>query len=189
MSVNINTMLAAKQESLTKQDLIDIYEKHSPGIYRYAVRLLGDSATAEDCVSETFSRFLNAIRRGGGPKDNTRAYLYRVAHNWVTDYYRRQPPPELPLEPDQHVEPGSNPATLALDAWERERVRKAILNLPAEQQMVIQLRFLEDWSHEEVAQVLDKTVEATRAMQYRALNSLRRILIANSEEESNEQDA
>lgn len=184
--MNINTMLAASRESLTKQDLIDIYEQHSPGIYRYAVRLLGDSATAEDCVSETFSRFLNVIRRGGGPKDNTRAYLYRVAHNWVTDYYRRQPPPDLPLEIDLHDEPGSNPAMLAADAWERDRVRKAILLLPPEQQQVIQLRFLEDWSHEEVAQVLEKTTEATRSMQYRALNSLRRMLSESDEEESNE---
>jgi RNA polymerase sigma-70 factor (ECF subfamily) len=186
MSVNVNTMLAAGKENLTKQDLIEIYEQYSPEIYRYAIRLLGDSATAEDCVSETFSRFLNVIRRGGGPQDNVRAYLYRVAHNWVTDYYRRQPPPDLPLEVDQHVEPGSNPSSVMAEIWERERVRNAILRLPPEQQQVIQLRFLEDWSHEEVAQVLEKTVDATRSMQYRALNSLRRMLIEHEEEEHDE---
>lgn len=183
--MNANTMLAASKDRLTKQDLVDIYEQHSTEIYRYAVRLLGDSATAEDCVSETFSRFLNVIRRGGDPIDNVRAYLYRVAHNWVTDYYRRQPPPDLPLEVD-HFEPGSNPSALMAETWERERVRNAILRLPPEQQQVVQLRFLEDWSHEQVAEVLDKTVEATRSMQYRALNSLRRMLIEEEEEDTDE---
>jgi RNA polymerase sigma-70 factor (ECF subfamily) len=67
---------------------------------------------------------------------------------------------------------------------ERERVRKAILRLPAEQQQIIQLRFLENWSHEEVAQVLGKSADATRSMQYRAMGSLRRMLI---EEDSSDE--
>jgi RNA polymerase sigma-70 factor (ECF subfamily) len=139
---------------------------------------------AEDCVSETFSRFLGAIQRGGGPKENIRAYLYRVAHNWVTDYYRRQPLPELQIDDHEPVEPGSNPAAEVAEFMERERVRAAILRLPPEQQQIIQLRFLENWSHEEVAQVLGKSADATRSMQYRALGSLRRMF---KEEESNEE--
>lgn len=184
--MNVNTMLQVDTESLDKQDLIDIYEHHSPGIYRYSVRLLGDTTIAEDCVSETFSRFLGVIQRGGGPKENVKAYLYRVAHNWITDYYRRQPLPELPLEIDEPVEPESNPATMVSEAMERERVRAAILRLPPEQQQIIQLRFLENWSHEEVGQVLGKTTDATRAMQYRALGSLRRMLIEDHEEDKHD---
>jgi DNA-directed RNA polymerase specialized sigma24 family protein len=42
---------------------------------------------------------------------------------------------------------------------------------------VIELRFLEGLSHEEVASLLGKTVEATRAMQYRALTALRQMLV------------
>jgi len=184
--MNIDTMLVADVETPTKQELINIYEEHSPGIYRYAIRLLGDKNTAEDCVSETFSRFLQAIRKGGGPTENVRAYLYRVAHNWITDFYRRQPLPEVPIEIDEQVEPGSNPAMIVSEAMERERVRIALLRLPSEQQQIIQLRFLENWSHEEVAQVLGKTADATRSMQYRAVGSLRRMLIEDNEEDNNE---
>lgn len=172
-----NPTVLVDPQTITKDDLIAIYEEHSPGIFRYAVRLLGDVNLAEDCVSETFSRFLGAIQRGGGPKENIRAYLYRIAHNWVTDYYRRQPLPELEIEEHEPVEPGSNPAVEVSDMLERERVRAAILRLPAEQQQIIQLRFLENWSHEEVAQVLGKTEDATRSMQYRAVGSLRRMLM------------
>jgi RNA polymerase sigma-70 factor (ECF subfamily) len=69
---------------------------------------------------------------------------------------------------------------------EHERVRSAILRLPPEQQQIIQLRFLENWSHDDVAQVLGKTADATRSMQYRAITSLRRMLIEEQEEESDE---
>ena len=176
-----NPTVLVDPQTITKEELVAIYEENSPGIYRYAVRLLGDVNLAEDCVSETFSRFLAAIQRGGGPRENIRAYLYRVAHNWVTDYYRRKPIPELQIDEHEPVEPDSNPASKVADSMERERVREAILSLPAEQQQIIQLRFLENWSHEEVAQVLGKSADATRSMQYRAIGSLRRILM---EEES-----
>lgn len=184
--MNANTMLEADTASLNRQKLIDIYEQNSPGIYRYAFRLLGDQNLAEDCVSETFSRYLSVVRRGGGPTDYVRAYLYRVAHNWITDYYRREPLPELPLDIKEHVDPGSNPDNLIAEAMERERVRAAILRLPPEQQQIIQLRFLENWSHEEVAQVLGKTIDATRSMQYRAMGSLRRMLIDEPEKDNHE---
>lgn len=171
------TTVQLDPQTITREELIAIYEENSPGIYRYAVRLLGDVTLAEDCVSETFSRFLGAIQRGGGPQENIRAYLYRVAHNWVTDYYRRQPLPEMDIDDHEPVEPGSNPALEVAEMMEKERVRAAILRLPAEQQQIIQLRFLENWSHEEVAQVLGKSTDATRSMQYRAIGSLRRMLM------------
>ena len=60
---------------------------------------------------------------------------------------------------------------------ERERVRAALMQLPPDQRRVIELRFLEEWSHEAVAEALGKTVEATRALQHRALAVLRRILV------------
>ena len=178
------TTVQVDPQTITREELIAIYEENSPGIYRYAVRLLGDVSLAEDCVSETFSRFLGVIQRGGGPQENIRAYLYRVAHNWVTDYYRRQPLPEMDIDDHEPVEPGSNPSLEVAEMMEKERVRAAILRLPAEQQQIIQLRFLENWSHEEVAQVLGKSTDATRSMQYRAIGSLRRMLM---EEDPNDE--
>lgn len=167
----------AEAKAIDKQDLVQVYEQHSPGLYRYAYRHLGDKALAEECVSETFSRFLHALRNGGGPSENLRAYLYRVAHNYITDLYRRQPPPPLSLEADLHADEGANPVHLMAQNIERERVRHALQQLPAEQRQVIMLRVLEDWSHDEVSAALGKTVEATRALQHRALAALRRLLM------------
>jgi len=175
--MNISAVSMADAKSVNKQSLVDLYEQHSPGIYRYAYRLIGDKDLAEECVSETFSRFLQAVKSGRGPTENTQGYLYRVAHNWITDQYRRQPDVHESLEMDGHPDPNSNPSTLLGKEQERERVRNALRKLPYDQQRVIELRFLEELSHEEVAQLLGKSVEATRAMQYRALTSLRQLLV------------
>lgn len=160
-----------------RQALVAIYEQHNAELYRYAYRLLGDSALAEDCVSETFSRFLKAVRDGIGPVENVRAYLYRVAHNWITDHYRRQPLPPLSLDADLHGATEDNPSHVVAGEMERDRVRAALLRLPPDQRQVIELRFVEDWSHDAVAAALGKTVEATRALQHRAITALRRILL------------
>ena len=160
-----------------RQSLVAIYEQHNAELYRYAYRLLGDNALAEDCVSETFSRFLKAVRDGMGPVENVRAYLYRVAHNWVTDHYRRQPLPPLSLDADMHGATDPSPSQVVALEMERDRVRAALLRLPPDQRQVIELRFVEDWSHEAVAATLGKSVEATRALQHRAIAALRRILL------------
>jgi RNA polymerase sigma-70 factor, ECF subfamily len=159
-----------------KQELVEIYESLSPRLFRYALRLLGDQDHAEECVSETFSRFLTAVKNGGGPKDNIQAYLYRSAHNWITDFFRRRPPAEI-IEERLPADPAEGPVAVVARDQERERIRIALLCLPPDQRMVILLRFYEQWPHEEIAAALGKTSEASRALQHRAVVGLRKMLV------------
>jgi len=153
-----------------------IYDRYSPQIHAYALRLLGDASLAEDCTAETFARFLRALRIGRGPTDHLRAYLYRIAHNWITDSYRRQPPPPLQLE-DQLVANGEpDPGRQAEEHQGQERIRLALRSLTPDQRQVLVLRFLEDLSLAETAAALDKPVGAVKALQHRAINTLQRIL-------------
>ena len=162
--------------------LSEVYDRFSDALYRYAMRLLGDRDMAEECVSETFSRLLAALRNGNGPREHLQAYLYRIAHNWITDSYRRQPPPSMPL--DAEIIPGGdehNPVRIADQNLETERVRTALHLLTPEQRQVIALRFLEDLSLNEVAQIMDRPVGAIKALQHRALASLKRLLLVEEE--------
>jgi RNA polymerase sigma-70 factor (ECF subfamily) len=99
-----------------------------------------------------------------------------MAHNWVTDYYRRQPSAE-PLDEELAAAPQFNPDHEVAQRLEQERLRHALQRLPADQRLVITLRFLEERSHEEAAAVLGKTIEATRALQHRAIAALRLMLL------------
>ncbi len=158
----------------------EIYASYSPGLVRYATRLLGQSDLAEECVAETFSRFLKALHNGGGPRDSLQAYLYQVAHHWITDYYRRQPPPTYSLD-ETLASNLSDPAQAALENIEREQVRAALMRLTPEQREVVVLRFLEGWENAEVAALLDKPVGAVKALQHRALDALRRQVLPRTE--------
>jgi RNA polymerase sigma-70 factor (ECF subfamily) len=160
---------------LDKRSLIKLYEENNEALYRYAYRYLSNQDLAEECVSEVFTRYLQVLQSGKSPNGHTKAYFYRIAHNWIIDYYRKRKPDENvgeDLIPDQKT----NPELLFSNKQMHERLRKALLKLPEEQRMVIELRIMEEWSHEEVAEHLGKTVEASRAMQYRAVKQLRKTL-------------
>lgn len=161
-----------------RASLAEIYDRYSPGLYRYAIRLLGDSHQAEECVAETFSRFLHVIKGGGGPREHLQAYLYRIAHNWVTDQYRRQPP--LPLDPDYEIEadPDNDPKLSGGDVFLADQVRSALMQLTPTQRQVIVLKFLEGWSNAEIAKTMKRPVGAVKSLQHRALAALNRLLTA-----------
>ncbi len=161
----------------------EIYDSYSPGLVRYATRLLGTSDLAEECVAETFSRFLKALHAGGGPRDCLQAYLYQVAHHWITDYYRRQPPPTYSLD-TKFASGLGDPALTAVDVFEREQIRTALMRLTPEQREVVVLKYLEGWENADVAALLGKPVGAVKALQHRALDALRRQVLPQDGEQS-----
>ena len=171
--------LIKKARTFDQHALAEIYDQYSPKIYRYAIRLLGDDNQAEDCVSETFSRFLNALQQGGGPKAHLQAYLFRIAHNWITDQYRSQSP--VSLDPDGPLEPVSDldPQVIAEDSLLRDRIRGALKEITPDQRQVIMLKYLEGWSNVEVAKAVNKPVGAVKSLQHRGLAALRRLLVEN----------
>jgi len=157
------------------QTLTEIYEEFSPQLYYYALSRLGNPACAEDCVADTFQRFLQSLQKKTSI-ENTRAYLYRIAHNWITDHYRkkREDTDELP----ENIAPRNQKSLegSTVEKIEQENLRLAIQQLPPNQQQVIVLRYLEDWSQKEVAAAIGRSVGAVKQLQRRAESKLKKIL-------------
>lgn len=156
--------------------LAEVYDRYAPAIYRYAYRLTGRQQVAKEITSDTFYRMLNAIKNDSGPKKNVSAWLYRVAHNLVVDYYRRGPNEDtLAIDtlqlagPDDHE---SNLQRMETAVY----LRRALHKLTPLQQQVIALRFLEGLSSDEVAEIMGKTTGSVKALQHRALVSMKRIM-------------
>ncbi len=162
--------------------LAEIYDRFSPALYSYALRLLDDAVLAEDCVAETFARLLKSLQKGQGPRDHLRAYLYRITHNWIVDYYRDHQPTSELYETLQSEE---FPEEEAVKRMRQKEIREALHQLTPNQQKVITLRYLEDWSNEEIARVLQKTVGAVKSIQHHALASLQKLLMENKDEQTN----
>ncbi len=176
MRTNSDRLLLDRARHFEEDALAEIFDRYNDGIYRYALRLLGDPDLARECMSETFSRFLHALRRGLGPSDYLQAYLYRIAHNWITDYYRSKTPPSLPLDPELRSDPAKDPSQVVADEMEIRQVRAALALLTPDQRQVITLKYLEEWDNEETARALNKSVGAVKSLQHRAIESLRRLL-------------
>lgn len=161
-----------------------IYDRYSPLLYRYAMRLLGDDTMAEDCVAETFSRFLKSLQAGQGPKDHLQAYLFRITHNLITDAYRKQAPLSLELHDSLPDDDRMHPENQTDALLQKHQIHLALKSLTPDQRLVVSLRFLEGWNHEEISAVIKKPVGAVRALQLRALNKLRDLLLMDKKENS-----
>ena len=161
--------------------LTEIYDTYAPSIYRYVYRRIGNAETAQDLTAETFQRFLEALKRAGGPREHLSGWLYRVAHNLIVDHYRGQPV-EAPTSLDlvDPAVPAMHEQRMARQ-YQAERARAALQMLTPLQQQVVVLRFLEELSLQEVADILDRTVGSVKALQHRAVSSMQQILEGNDE--------
>ncbi len=173
--------LLQKARAFDQEALAKIYDLFSDALYAYAYKHVGTAQVAEDLVAETFSRFLTALERGGGPQDHLRAYLYRITHNLITDLYRREPPPADELDEERLVEDSPGPSGIVAEQQETERVRQALRLLTPEQRQVLTLKFLEGWTSAEIAQSMEKSLGAVKALQHRGVESLQRILLESQD--------
>jgi RNA polymerase sigma-70 factor (ECF subfamily) len=169
--------LLHRARQLDSAALAQIYDLLNPGIFRYAMRLLGDRDLAEECVSETFSRLLHALHRHQGPTEHLQSYLYRLAHNWIVDHYRKNPNLQRALT-DDHTDQSPGPEADVSRRLRDRKLRAAIMELTHAQQQVIVLKYLEAWENDDIALAIHKPVGAVKSLQHRALAALNKKLIS-----------
>jgi RNA polymerase sigma-70 factor (ECF subfamily) len=170
-------LLAAAFE-YDERALSALYDRYEVKIYTYIYRRTGDQTLAEDLTGQVFLKMLEAIRNRKAWHSSFSGWLYRIAHNIVIDYYRQR-------DHQQHVSLDDEPSLPALDdnpvtatelKLDVERLRAAIARLTDEQAEVISLRFLEGYNISEVAEMMNKTEGSIKALQYRAVATLRQLL-------------
>lgn len=149
--------------------LAELYERHAPAAGRLAFLLTGDRALAEDLVQEAFVRVVGRFRHLRVP-DAFWIYLRRTIVNLHTSQLRRRRLERAHLERE-----GRDPAreiTLP-DVGAREELWTAILALPARQRAAVVLRYYEDLSERETAEVLGCSAAAAKSLVARAMQTLR----------------
>lgn len=158
-----------KSDEFDANTLLEIYDRFNSEIFAYAYRLLGDGDMAEDCVSETFLRFIHQIKKDSNPKENTRAYLYRIAHNWITDQFRKKNFEIIEFS-ESHMSPSlGNLESQIEDRLEMNQLRSAIMQLNPDQRFVITLRYIEGWDLDQIAAAMKRPIGAVKSLQHRAL--------------------
>lgn len=152
-----------------------LYLKYLDAIYRYIYFRVGqEKAIAED-ISETV--FFKAWEHIGSFKENQgtiKAWLYMIAKNAITDHFRTNKPT---VELDENLIQVDNNIEKELERDDdAKNLTNAINKLTDEQKQVITMKYIEDMSNEEIAQVLNKHEDAIRALQHRALEKLKKLM-------------
>ena len=154
----------------------ELYDTHVDAVYRYVLYRVREPSDAEDLTSEVFTRAFANIHRYRWQGKSFLAWLYTIARNAVTDRRRRQRP-TVDLDDAYGVaEEGPTAHDLAALSEQVDALRGAVKHLTTEQQEVLSLRFVENMSSRQVAKVLGKNEGAIRALQFRALGRLRKLM-------------
>jgi RNA polymerase sigma-70 factor (ECF subfamily) len=170
------TSLLERVRRYDQAALSEIYDRYSRKIHSYIYRRLGDVQLAEDLTAEVFLRMLEAVQSAKFARTSLSAWLYRIAHNLVVDHFRSQSQREVEAW-DERLRAAVDDPTIVVEAkLAQQGLRAALSHLTQEQQQVIVLRFGEGLSAPQVAEVLGKSEGAVRALQHRALGTLRRIM-------------
>jgi len=154
----------------------ELYDTHVDAVYRYVLYRVREPSDAEDLTSEVFTRAFANIHRYRWQGKSFLAWLYTIARNAVTDRRRRERP-TVDLDDAYGVaEEGPTAHDRAVRGEQVDALRGAVKHLTTEQQEVLVLRFVENMSSRQVAKVLGKNEGAIRALQFRALGRLRKLL-------------
>ena len=151
--------------------LLALYDHALPVVYGYFVRRCPDRATAEDLTSETFLAAMDAARRPQPPPIAV-PWLLGVARHKLADHYRRRATRETVTVADV-------PDAEATDGWDAELDRivaeSVLARLPDTHRTVLALRYMDDCSVPECAQLIGRTVHATEALLVRARRAFRNL--------------
>ena len=152
----------------------ELYRRHQGALYRYALRMTGSAWSAEEVVQEVFMTLIRDPKKFDAERGALGAFLFGVARNRVMKHLERAPK-ELPLE-----EPGEDgrisnepvevvtPAVWAERSERAERVRGAVLSLPAEFREAVVLCELQELSYDEAARVSGCPIGTIRSRLHRA---------------------
>ncbi len=152
-----------------------LYQRYVRRIYNYIYYRTGNQHDAEDLTERVFFRALSHIhnyRNRGLPFS---AWLYRIAHNLVANWYRdTKRRKEVPLEDHAYtISRGDLPESELVKLQEVEQLMAALRRLPSDRQNLLILKFVERLSNEEIAQIMGRTEGAIKSLYHRTLLTLR----------------
>jgi RNA polymerase sigma-70 factor (ECF subfamily) len=162
-----------------------LYDRYVERVYRFVLyRVHGDSALAEDVTSEVFLRALRKIKGFTWQGRDVGAWFLTIARNLVLDHFKsgRSRLEILGIEnPAAHDDRILDAEDEALARVSSQDLYKAIAQLGTEQQEVIYWRFLQGYSVAETAAAMGKSDGAIKALQYRAVKALYKLVVVEDD--------
>lgn len=164
-----------------KAKFIRLYDDYYKDIYRFLLFKLPTVEIAQDLTSDTFTKVWSAVSDNADIlKDNPRAYLYKTAYNCMADYYRS-------AKSQREFAVGESETLAALASVEtnvqmgdaidlgieKERLIGALKEMSGQSAELLTLRYIEDLTNAEIAEILGKPEGTVRVGIHRAIQELK----------------
>ncbi len=174
-------MFERSDETLVKQalkgkksawiTLVKRYEKH---LYNYALRMVSHREDAMDLMQDVFVAVFRNLEsfRGDAP---FKAWLFKIAHYRCIEFYRRKKPMQsLDDTPEQEdVDDNDCPEHTMVSGQQAGEIHKALRLLPINQKMVVEMKFFQHATFEEIAYQLGISTNTAKSRLYSALDKLK----------------
>src|SRR5450759_3296101 len=170
--------LVKKAKSRDPEAFGMLYDEYVDQIFRYVYYKIGNLPESQDLTGQTFLKAFENIDSYEMRDIAFSSWLYRIAHNLVVDYFRRESKRErvsIDEQPPALSNQG-NPAEAVMADLESERLYKAMQKLTYNQREVLVLKFIDNLSNNQVAEIMGISAGAVKCTQKREVLSLNRIL-------------
>lgn len=156
----------------------ELVEEYRERVYRVAWRILRDDEDAEDAAQEAFIKIFKSIGRFEG-RSSVYTWIYRITVNIALnklkrDKFRRMVPLGDMIRKD--TRPGADPSRTTMGSEIARRIGEAVDTLPEKQRAVFTLKFYEELSHREIAEIVGCSEGTSKANYFHAIRKLRKLL-------------
>jgi RNA polymerase sigma-70 factor (ECF subfamily) len=161
--------------------IAELYEQYWGLVFRFCYRRTSNTHMAEDLATDVFVRLIKKVDTFEWRGTALGAWLLIVARNLIADRYKSKPYQKEVHSgvgvdyASEYPAVGPSPEDVATDLITHETVIRMMDQLSPDQREVLRLRFLCEMSMEEAAAAMGKEVSSIKALQFRAVRSMRRL--------------
>jgi RNA polymerase sigma-70 factor (ECF subfamily) len=168
-------------ETLVKQALkgkksawVALVKRYEKNLYNYTLRMVSNPADAMDLMQDVFVAVFRNLStfRGDSP---FKGWMFKIAHYRCIEFYRRKRPTQsLDDHPEQFDEASDEcPEYLAVSGQQANALHKALQTLPINQKLVVELKFFQHCTFDDIAKQLGISVNTVKSRLYSGLDKLK----------------
>jgi len=156
------------------------YDELADAIFRHCWFRIGDREKAKDLMQDTFTKSWQYIAEGA-TVSNLRSFLYRVANNLIIDEYRKKKELSLDRLQEQGFDPGFDDRNRNENRIDAQFAISTINQLDEKYREVILMRYIDELSPKEIAEVVGETENNVSVRIHRGINQLKDIFDKNEQ--------
>jgi RNA polymerase sigma-70 factor (ECF subfamily) len=158
-----------------KKGFEEAYDEHSDSVFRRCLFKVSDREVAKDITQETFVRLWDYFSSGEDIK-NPKALAFRIANNLIIDHYRKKSSDSLDIMQEAGFDPSGDEDEQIVFSADKDFAIKIISSLPDMYREVIMLRFVDEMTPQEIAEIVGESENVVSVRIHRGLKKIQVIL-------------